>query len=108
MTDLKASGPAATRLIGHDRLTADISHLTWSPDSLALAFTQPLTAGQRAQLRLYSIADGKTHTLTTDRYDTDAITFTPGWPLAVLRIATQLCGHRQSQSLGRSQYGAVF
>ncbi len=77
LTDLKASGPAATRLIGHDRLAADISNLTWSPDSMALAFTQPMTVGQRTQLRMYSIADGKTHTLTTDRYDTDAITFTP-------------------------------
>ena len=77
LTDLKASGPAATRLIGHDRLGADISHLTWSPDSLALAFTQPMTTGQRAQLRMFSIADGKTHTLTTDRYNTDAVSFTP-------------------------------
>lgn len=77
LTDLKASGPTATRLIGHDRINADINRLTWSPDSLALAFTQAMAPGQRSQLRMYSVADGKTHTLTTDRYDSDAPAFTP-------------------------------
>lgn len=77
LTDLKASGAAATRLIGHDKLAADIERLTWSPDSQALAFTQPLRAVGRAQLRLYSLADGKTHTVSSDRYESTAPAFSP-------------------------------
>ena len=81
LTDLKASGAqvgaAATKQIGHDPLTADIKHLTWSPDSKALAFTQPMRATGRDQLRLYSVADGTTRTVSSDRYDSGALAFTP-------------------------------
>ncbi len=77
LSDLKVAGPAATKLIGHDRLAADIKHLTWSPDSQVLAFTQPLSQSGRDQLRLYNLADGKTHTVSSDRYEVEAPTFTP-------------------------------
>lgn len=81
LTDLKAggaqTGAAATKLIGHDPISANIKNLTWSPDSQALAFTQPMRTLGRDQVRLYSIADGKTHTVSSDRYDSDALAFTP-------------------------------
>ncbi len=82
LTELKNSGAkagtaAATKLIGHDPISADIKNLTWSSDSQALAFTQPMRAIGRDQLRLYNLADGKTHTITSDRYDSEALAFTP-------------------------------
>ncbi|MCV2368553.1 S41 family peptidase [Roseateles oligotrophus] len=77
LTDLKASGAAATSLIGHDKLSADIKNLTWSPDSQVLAFTQPMRANGRDQVRLYKLADGKTHTVSSDRYESEALAFTP-------------------------------
>nr|WP_295785242.1 S41 family peptidase [Rhodoferax sp.] len=81
LTDLKANGghvnAAATRQIGNDPISADIKNLTWSPDSQALAFTQPMRTLGRDQLRLYNLADGKTHTVSSDRYDSGALAFTP-------------------------------
>ena len=77
LTDLKASGPAATQLIAHDKLAANIQHLTWSPDGQALAFTQPSSAVGRDRLQLYSLTDGKTHTVSSDRYEVETPTFTP-------------------------------
>ncbi|MBT9493030.1 MAG: PD40 domain-containing protein [Paucibacter sp.] len=77
LTDLKVAGPVATKLIGHDQLAADIKHLTWSPDSQVLAFTQALSAVGRDQLRLYSLLDGKTHTVSSDRYEVETPAFTP-------------------------------
>ena len=80
LTDLKATVSAsstATRQIGHDQLTANIQSLTWSPDSSVLAFTQSNRIGGRSQLRLYNLLDDKTQTVTSDRYDTGEIAFTP-------------------------------
>ncbi len=82
LTDLKAGGgqagaATATRQIGHDPISANIKNLTWSPDSQALAFTQPMRSMGRDQVRLFSLADGKTHTVSSDRYDSDALAFTP-------------------------------
>lgn len=49
----------------------------WSPDSQALAWTTPLRHADRAQLQLHNLADSRTHTLTSDRYDSDTATFSP-------------------------------
>jgi len=77
LTDLKAPLPAAPKQIGQGRQEDGALLQAWSPDSQALAWAVPLSNGDRHQLLLYRLADGKTHTLTSDRYDTDAATFSP-------------------------------
>ena len=74
LTDLKDS---TTRLIDHNRLEGGHEALTWSPNSQALAFIRPTQSPERGQLQLYTLADGKTATLTSDRYDSAAPAFTP-------------------------------
>ncbi|RZL35425.1 MAG: peptidase S41 [Rubrivivax sp.] len=74
LTDLKTK---ATREIGHGTFNDSLQLQAWSPDSQALAWTMPLRHVDRNQLQLFSIADGRTHTLTSDRYDSDAAAFSP-------------------------------
>ena len=74
LTELKTS---STRLIDHNQIGGGHTALTWSPDSRALAFTRPTQARERRQLQLYMLADDKTATLTSDRYDSAAPAFTP-------------------------------
>jgi tricorn protease len=73
LTDLKAK---TTREIARSSRGAPQLQ-AWSPDSQALAWTTPLKHGDRSQLQLHNLADGRTHTLTSDRYDSDAATFSP-------------------------------
>ena len=78
LTDLKApGGKAGTREVARGTLGEPPELQGWSPDGQALAWTLPLRAGDRGQVQLYSVADGRTHTLTSDRYDSDAATFSP-------------------------------
>ena len=78
LTDLKAPSPStATRLIDHNQAGGGHEALTWSPNSQALAFTRPVQGRERSQLQLYTVADGKTTQLTSDRYDNAAPAFTP-------------------------------
>ncbi len=77
LTDLRAQPRPLTRQIGHDRLAADISQLSWSADGRYLAFVQPLRNSNRGQIQLHSLADGQTHTLSSDRYDSDSPVFSP-------------------------------
>lgn len=73
LTDVKAKATKeiARGAFGTPQLQA------WSADSKALAWTTPLRHADRAQLQLHHLADGRTHTLTSDRYDSDAATFSP-------------------------------
>ncbi|MFG6432393.1 S41 family peptidase [Roseateles sp. LYH14W] len=73
LTDIKAK---TTKEIGRGGFgTPQLQ--AWSPDSQALAWTTPLRHGDRSQLQLHNLADGRTHTLTSDRYDSDAAAFSP-------------------------------
>lgn len=78
LTDLKAAKDKnATREIARSGLGGPPQLQGWSPDGQALAWTLPLRHADRSQLQLYNVADGRTHTLTSDRYDSDAATFSP-------------------------------
>ncbi len=78
LTDLKApKDKSATREIARASLGDAPQLQGWSPDGQALAWTMALRQPDRSQLQLYSTADGRTHTLTSDRYDSDAATFSP-------------------------------
>ncbi|KQV86963.1 S41 family peptidase [Pelomonas sp. Root1237] len=74
LTDLKAK---TTREIARSALGDAPQLQGWSPDGQALAWTLSLRHADRSQLQLYSTADGRTHTLTSDRYDSDSATFSP-------------------------------
>lgn len=77
LTDLKAPAATATREIAHGSVGDPPQLLAWSPDGQALVWARPLRQVDRSQLQLYSVADGRTHTLTSDRYDSDAAAFSP-------------------------------
>ncbi|MBB4844733.1 tricorn protease [Paucibacter oligotrophus] len=80
LTDLKASGKdavGATKQIAHNQVEGNFEHLAWSPDGQALAFTQTLSNANRAQLMLFNLKDGRTHQLSSERYDNEAPAFTP-------------------------------
>lgn len=78
LTDLKApAGKAATREIGRNRLPGVPELQAWSPDSQTLAWTLPLHNADRDQLQLHHLPDGRTHTLTSDRYESGSATFSP-------------------------------
>lgn len=78
LTDLKApKDKAATREIARGLLGGAPQLQAWSPDGQALTWALSLRSGDRGQLQLFSIADGRTHTLTSDRYDSDGATFSP-------------------------------
>ena len=74
LTDLKSR---STRQIAQGERGAAPELLAWSPDGQALAWTRSLRHPDRAQLQLFSPADGRTHTLTSDRYDTTGAAFSP-------------------------------
>lgn len=78
LTDLKApKDTSATREIARSQLGEAPQLQAWSPDGQALAWTLSLRHADRSQLQLYSTADGRVHTLTSDRYDSDGATFSP-------------------------------
>ena len=74
LTDLKAR---TTTQIAQGERGAAPQLLGWSPDGQALAWTRSLRHPDRSQLQLYATADGRTHTLTSDRYDTTGAAFSP-------------------------------
>ena len=74
LTDVKTK---ATREIARSGFGGSPQLQAWSPDSQALAWTMPLRHGDRSQLQLHNLADSRTHTLTSDRYDSDAAAFSP-------------------------------
>lgn len=74
LTDLKLK---STREIAHAQLGDPPQLQGWSPDGQALAWTLSLRHPDRSQLQLYSPADGRTHTLTSDRYDSTGAAFSP-------------------------------
>ncbi|MGM9483637.1 S41 family peptidase [Roseateles sp. NT4] len=74
LTDLKAR---TTREIARSTVGEPPQLQGWSPDGQALAWTLSLRQPDRGQLQLYNTADGRTHTLTSDRYDSAAATFSP-------------------------------
>lgn len=75
LTDLKSK---STREIGRGVVSEDPPLLQgWSPDGQALAWTLPLRHPDRSQLQVYSVTDGRLHTLTSDRYDSNAAAFSP-------------------------------
>lgn len=74
LTDLKAK---TTKEIARAGLGDPPQLQGWSPDGQALAWTLSLRQPDRSQLQLYSTADGRTHTLTSDRYDSNAAAFSP-------------------------------
>ncbi|CAM3926827.1 S41 family peptidase [Roseateles saccharophilus] len=75
--ELKAPAATATREIAQGTVGDPPQLLAWSPDGQALVWSRPLRQVDRSQLQLYSVADGRTHTLTSDRYDSDAAAFSP-------------------------------
>jgi tricorn protease len=74
LTDLKAK---TTREIARSQLGEAPQLHGWSPDGQALAWSLSLRHPDRSQLQLYSTTDGRTHTLTSDRYDSDGAAFSP-------------------------------
>lgn len=74
LTDLKTK---ATREIARGSFNDPPQLQAWSPDGQALAWTLPLRHADRSQLQLYGTADGRVHTLTSDRYDSDSAAFSP-------------------------------
>ncbi|HEY8879375.1 MAG TPA: S41 family peptidase [Roseateles sp.] len=74
LTDLKAK---TTKEIARGGLGETPQLQGWSPDGQALAWMLSLRHPDRGQLQLYSTADGRTHTLTSDRYDSDSASFSP-------------------------------
>ncbi len=74
LTDLKAK---TTRGIARGSFNDPPQLQAWSPDGQALAWTLPLRHADRSQLQLYGVADGRVHTLTSDRYDSDGAAFSP-------------------------------
>ena len=78
LTDLKApAGKGATREIGRSQLPGVPDLQAWSPDGQTLAWTLPLRNANREQLQLHHLPDGRTHTLTSDRYESGSATFSP-------------------------------
>lgn len=77
LTDLKAPAATATREIARSQLGEAPQLQAWSPDGLVLAWQMSLRHPDRSQLQLFSVADGRTHTLTSDRYDSDGAAFSP-------------------------------
>jgi tricorn protease len=74
LTDVKTQ---ATREIAHSQLGDPPQLQAWSPDGQVLAWQMSLHQVDRTQLQLYSVADGRTHTLTSDRYDSEGAAFSP-------------------------------
>ncbi len=79
LTDLKSDpkAPAATREIARSTMGDSPQLQAWSPDGQVLAWQQSLRHADRSQLQLYRVADGRTHTLTSDRYDAEGAAFSP-------------------------------
>ncbi|MDQ6684133.1 MAG: S41 family peptidase, partial [Pseudomonadota bacterium] len=76
LTALSAQGGGASRVIDTPPSVFD-PELAWSSDSKAIAFTRPEASPTRNRLMLYTLADGKLHRLTSERYAAGSPAFTP-------------------------------
>lgn len=74
LTDLKTK---ATREIARSTVGSAPQLQAWGPDGQVLAWQLSLRHADRTQLQLYRVADGYTHTLTSDRYDAEGAAFSP-------------------------------
>jgi tricorn protease len=74
LTDLKT---LATREIARGRFNDVPTLQGFSADGKVLAWTVPLNHDDRSQLQLHQIAENRTHTLTSDRFDVSGATFSP-------------------------------
>ncbi len=74
LTDLKSG---STQQIAHDTRSANINFLSWSADGQVLAYTQALRNSNREQIQLYELKTGQTHTVSSDRYDSESPVFSP-------------------------------
>lgn len=109
LTDLKApAGKGNTREIAHRPLDDAPELQGWSPDGQALAWTTAVTNGNRNQLQVYSLADGRTHTLTSDRYDTNAATFSPDGQWLYFASSRNLATTGNGGPWGDRNTGAFF
>jgi tricorn protease len=77
LTDLKAPVAGNTREIARSGLGEPPQLQRWSADGQVLAWTLSLRHPDRSQLQLHQVAEGRTHTLTSDRYDSDGAAFSP-------------------------------
>ncbi|WP_422042146.1 S41 family peptidase [Roseateles sp.] len=105
LTELKSG---ATQLIAHDKRAASIGPVSWSADSQTLAYTQPLHNGNREQILLYSLKDGKTHTVSSDRYDSESPVFSPDgrWLYFISKRSFEVTGN--SSPWGDRNMGPFF
>jgi tricorn protease len=74
LTDLKTQ---ATREVGRGTFNDTPLLQGFSADGKVLAWTVPLRHGDRSQLQLHQIAENRTHTLTSDRFDASSAAFSP-------------------------------
>ena len=74
LTELKTQ---TTREIARATLGDPPQLQAWGPDGKVLAWTLSLRHPDRTQLQLHHLTDGRTHTLTSDRYDSDGAAFSP-------------------------------
>ncbi|RZJ07311.1 MAG: peptidase S41 [Rubrivivax sp.] len=74
LTDLKAG---TTKEVARAGVGDPPQLQAWSPDGQVLAWALALRHPDRTQIQLFRIADGRTHTLTSDRYDSEGAAFSP-------------------------------
>jgi tricorn protease len=77
LTDLRSTDKSATREIDRDTDGDGPWFLRWSPDGSALAYVRTTSNVWREQLMLFTVADGKVHQLTSDRYAATSPAFSP-------------------------------
>jgi tricorn protease len=77
LTDLRAQGAAATKIIVTSKTSFGNNGVSWSPDGQALVFARSTTDRYREQLHLYTVADGRLQQLGSDRYDSGSPAFSP-------------------------------
>jgi tricorn protease len=74
LTDLKTK---ATRQVGRGTYSDAPVLQGWSADGRALAWIVSLSHGDRSQLQVHQVAENRTHTLTSDRFDVSSAAFSP-------------------------------
>lgn len=63
--------------IDQSLLSAEYLDLVWSPDSRVLAISRPNTVIERGQVALYDLGQRAMHWLTSDKYHSPHVSFTP-------------------------------
>lgn len=105
LTDLKTQ---ATRRIGRGTYSDAPVLQGWSADGQALAWTVQLRHGDRSQLQVFQIAEGRTHTLTSDRFDVDGATFSPDGQWLYFSSARQFALSGSTSPWGDRNTGPFF